>query len=73
VRLDPEAERALQTIERTGLSRSAAIRTSLLETAARLRRRKALTEEVAALEADEDDREEMRVVAGLMEALRAPR
>jgi hypothetical protein len=32
----------------------------------------ALAEEVAALEADEDDRREMREVAALMESLRAP-
>ena len=41
--------------------------------AQRLRRRSELAAEVAALEADEDDREEMLAVAGLMEALRAPR
>jgi hypothetical protein len=31
-----------------------------------------LREEVAALERDEDDREEMRSVAAMMETLRAP-
>jgi hypothetical protein len=38
-----------------------------------LRRRAELAAEVAALEADDADREEMLAVAGLMESLRAPR
>ena len=73
VRLDEEAERALRALEAAGLSRSAAIRSSLVEAARRLRRRSEIAAEVAALEADDDDREEMLAVAGLMEALRAPR
>jgi hypothetical protein len=44
-----------------------------LASADRLRRKKTLAAEVAALEADEDDRSEIRAVAELMEALRAPR
>ena len=72
VRLDDDAERALQTLEASGLSRSEAIRTSLLSSAARLRRGKDLADEAAALEADETDREEMNTVAALMESLRAP-
>jgi hypothetical protein len=44
-----------------------------VDAARRLRRRSELAAEVAALEADDDDREEMLAVAGLMEALRAPR
>ena len=73
VRLDEEAERALRALEAAGLSRSEAIRSSLVNAARRLRRRSELAAEVAALEADDDDREEMLAVAGLMEALRAPR
>ena len=73
VRLDETAERALRALEAAGLSRSEAIRTSLVDAARRLRRRSELVAEVAALEADDDDREEMLAVAGLMEALRAPR
>ena len=73
VRLDPEALRALAQIESTGLSRSEAIRKAILESAARLRRRDALTAEVAALEADEDDRREMLEVADFMESMRAAR
>lgn len=72
MRLDAEAERALERLEATGLSRSEAIRQALVTAADRLRRRHELAEEVAALEADEADREEMLDVASLMESLRAP-
>jgi antitoxin component of RelBE/YafQ-DinJ toxin-antitoxin module len=73
VRLDEGAERALRVLEAAGMSRSEAIRSSLVEAAGRLRRSSALAAEVAALEADEEDRSEMHLVAGLMESLRAPR
>ncbi len=72
VRLDPEALRALAQLEATGLSRSEAIRRAILDSAARLQRRAALADEVAALEADDDDRREMLEVAALMESMRAP-
>jgi Arc/MetJ-type ribon-helix-helix transcriptional regulator len=72
VRLDKEALAALGRLEATGLSRSEAIRRSLIETAARLSDRKTLSAEVALLEADEGDRAEMLAVAELMESLRAP-
>lgn len=72
MRLDDEAERALRTLEAAGLSRSDAIRSALLESARRLRTRKDLAAEVAALEVDEADRNELLAVAELMEALRAP-
>jgi Arc/MetJ-type ribon-helix-helix transcriptional regulator len=71
VRLDAEALRALAQLEATGLSRSEAIRRAILDSAARLQRRAALAEEVAALEADEADRREMLEVAALMEIMRA--
>jgi Arc/MetJ-type ribon-helix-helix transcriptional regulator len=71
VRLDPEALRALAQLESTGLSRSDAIRKAILDSASRLRRRAAVAAEVAALEADEDDRREMREVADFMESMRA--
>ena len=71
VRLDDEVQRALRTLEASGLSRSEAIRKSILEAAAALRRRDALRAEVAALEADEADRHEMLKVATLMKSLRA--
>lgn len=63
VRLDDEAEHALRLLESTGLSTSEAIRSSLLASADRMRRRSQLAAEVAALEADEADREEMLAVA----------
>jgi Arc/MetJ-type ribon-helix-helix transcriptional regulator len=71
VRLDTEALRALTQLEATGLNRSEAIRRAILECAARLRRRAALAAEVAALEADEDDRREMLEVAAVMEIMHA--
>jgi len=71
VRLDDEVQRALRTLEASGMSRSEAIRKSILDAAAALRRCQALRAEVAALEADEADRQEMLEVASLMERLRA--
>ncbi len=72
VRLDEETQRALQTLESSGLTQSEAIRTSLMASAARLRRGQELAAEAASLEADETDRQEMLNVASLMESLRAP-
>lgn len=71
MRLDDEAERALHTLESTGMTPSEAIRSSLLASAARLRHGPDLAAEAATLEADEADRAEMLAVAELMEALRA--
>jgi len=71
--LDDDVQRALRTLEASGLSRSQAIRKSILDAAAALRRNEALRAEVAMLEADEADRREMRDVASLMESLRAER
>ena len=71
VRLDSEALRALAQLESTGLSRSEAIRKAIIDSAGRLRRRAAVAAEVAALEADEDDRREMLEVAQFMESMRA--
>ena len=72
VRLDDEADRALSVLEAAGMTRSEAIRSSLISSARQLRRSSELASEVAALEADEDDRNEMAVVAELMESVRAP-
>lgn len=71
VRLDPEALRALAQLQSTGLSRSEAIRRAILDSAGHRRRRATLAAEVAALEADEDDRREMLEVAEFMESMRA--
>jgi len=73
VRLDDEALRALTQLEAAGFSRSDAIRRAIIDTAARQQRGKALAAEIAALEADDVDREEMLEVASLMESLRASR
>jgi Arc/MetJ-type ribon-helix-helix transcriptional regulator len=71
VRLDDEALKALSQLEGTGMSRSEAIRSALVDAAARLRDRRALAAEVARLEGDQEDRAEMLAVAALMESLRA--
>lgn len=72
VRLDDDAASALRVLEATGQSQSEAIRMALIAAAARTRRSAELAAEVAALEADDEDRAEMAAVATLMEALRAP-
>ena len=72
VRLDDEAHQALQQLESTGMSRSEAVRASVVAAAARLTEPQALAAEAAALEADERDRREMRETAAMMEELRAP-
>lgn len=71
IRLDDDAERALRALEGAGQTRSEAVRSALVAAADRLQRGKDLAAEAAALEADEDDREEMLAVASLMESLRA--
>jgi hypothetical protein len=50
---------------------SEAVRSSLLASADRSRRRQELAAEMAALEADSDDRAEMLRVSALMESMRA--
>ncbi len=72
IRLDDDAQRALIQLEAQGLTRSEAIRSSLVAEAARIKTRQALAAEVAELEADEADRAEMAAVAQFMEQLRAP-
>lgn len=72
VRLDDESFAALSLLEASGLTRSEAIRSSIVNEAARMRDKRTLAAEVAALEADEVDQAEMRAVARLMEELRAP-
>ena len=71
VRLDDEAQKALAQLEASGLSRSEAIRWALIKSAQQARRRDALRQEMAALEADKEDRQEMLEVAEFMELLRA--
>jgi Arc/MetJ-type ribon-helix-helix transcriptional regulator len=73
VRLDDEALKALRRLEAAGHSRSEAIRRALVESAARLRDKRALRAEARALERDPQDHREMLEVAAMMESLRAPR
>ena len=60
-------------LESTGLTPSEAVRLALLGEVRHRLRSKELAAEVATLEANREDREEMLAVAQLMEALRAPR
>ncbi|HEV2360099.1 MAG TPA: hypothetical protein VGS21_00195 [Acidimicrobiales bacterium] len=71
VRIDDEVARALATLEATGLTRSEAIRRSIVDAAAVLRREERIRAEVAELDADEAERAEALEVAALMESLRA--
>lgn len=59
-------------MEAQGLTQSEAVRRSIVNEAERLRDRRALAAEAAALESDEADQAEMAAVARLMEELRAP-
>jgi len=72
VRLDNDALLALGQLEAAGMTRSEAIRAALVEAAARRHDKQVLAEEVAVLEADEEDRAEMLAVVDIMEHLRAP-
>ncbi len=71
VRLDDAALLALRQLEAAGMTRSEAMRTALVEAASRRQDKRMLAAEVAALEADDDDRAEMMAIADLMESLRA--
>ena len=72
VRLDNESFSALTVLEANGLTRSEAIRSSLVYAAARMLDKQTLAVEAAAVEANEGDQAEMRAVARMMEELRAP-
>ncbi len=62
VRLDDSSAAALSVVRNDGLSDSEAVRTALREAAARRRARSSIIAEVRRLAADEEDREEMRIV-----------
>jgi Arc/MetJ-type ribon-helix-helix transcriptional regulator len=68
LRLDEEAERALELLMRTGRSRSEAIREAVVETARR-RIYELAAADAARIAADEDDRREVAEVQALLEAL----
>ena len=69
VRLDDSSVAALSVIRNDGMSDSEAVRTALREAAARRRARSSIAAEVRRLAADEDDREEMRIVRERMAEL----
>jgi len=69
VRLDDRAQRALDELVASGLSRSEAIRAALVEAAAR-RMKEQLAEEARRLAADPVDRAEVAEVRAFMESLR---
>ncbi|MDE3008353.1 MAG: hypothetical protein KGJ10_09095 [Acidobacteriota bacterium] len=70
IRLDETARRDLRTLEKTGLTRSEAIRLGLRVAAERLRHREAIRAEAARLAENQEDRQEMLEVAAMMESLR---
>jgi Arc/MetJ-type ribon-helix-helix transcriptional regulator len=67
--LDDSSVAALGVIRNDGLSDSEAVRTALREAAARRRARSSIVAEVRGLAADEDDREEMRIIREQMAEL----
>jgi Arc/MetJ-type ribon-helix-helix transcriptional regulator len=72
VRLDPEAERALDLLVAAGVNRSDAIRQALVDSADRARR-SSLAEEARALAEDPEDRAAISEIATFMDALSAER
>jgi hypothetical protein len=69
VRLDDASAAALAVLAAGGATDSEAVRTALREAAAGRRIRSAICDEVAALAADEQDREEMRSIRRQMDEL----
>ena len=69
VRLDDSSAAALDVVRADGLTDSEAVRTALREAAARRRARSSIREEVRRLAADEQDRDEMRLIREQMAEL----
>jgi len=69
VRLDDASAAALDVVRADGMTDSEAVRTALREAAARRRVRSAIREEVRRVAADENDREEMRIIREQMAEL----
>ena len=72
VRLDDASAAALDVVRAGGMTDSEAVRTALREAAARRRVRSAIREEVRHVTADENDREEMRIIREQMAELAPP-
>lgn len=62
VRLDDSSSAALMIVRSDGLSDSEAVRMALREAAARRQTRASIAAEVQRLAADDDDRDEMRII-----------
>jgi len=67
--LDDASAAALDVVRADGMTDSEAVRTALREAAARRRVRSAIREEVRRVVADENDREEMRIIREQMAEL----
>jgi antitoxin component of RelBE/YafQ-DinJ toxin-antitoxin module len=72
VRLDDASAAALEVVRASGMTDSEAVRTALREAAARRRLRSAIVDEVRLLTADENDREEMRIIREQLAELAPP-
>jgi Arc/MetJ-type ribon-helix-helix transcriptional regulator len=70
IRLDSEAQRNLNLLEASGLSRSEAIRKGLQVAADQLRRSEMIYAEAQMVANDQHDRREMLEIATFMESLR---
>jgi Arc/MetJ-type ribon-helix-helix transcriptional regulator len=70
VRLDRDADRALEVLVASGMSRSEAIRQALVDAAERTRRA-SLAEEARSVAEDQDDRAAIAEIATFMDALSA--
>ena len=70
IRLDAEAQRNLNLLEASGLSRSEAIRKGLQVAADQLRRSEMIYAEAQMVANDQEDRGEMLEIAAFMESLR---
>jgi hypothetical protein len=69
VRLDDSSAAALRVVRKGSMSDSEAVRTALLESAARRQARSSIAAEVERLAADEADRAEMRSIREQMAEL----
>ena len=72
VRLDDASATALEIVRAGQLTDSEAVRVALREAAARRRLRSTVREEVRRLAADENDREEMRIIREQLAELAPP-
>ena len=72
VRLDDASAAALDIVRSSGMTDSEAVRIALREAAARRRVRSAIREEVRQVAADENDREEMRIIREQLAELAPP-